>query len=330
MQTYLYALGRCEDNLGIIPRLIRSFLRFLIKNSFFPERPDERRFQNALKIAELAYKELPFTSSTSKFLPDEFGKACREYWGSQTQSFWSDEESDGDETGKSEDSSGSKALAHIKSKITHISFDDEANDQDELAGKCEDDDTNAPPAYPTTATVPESFKSLLSATGPFPVTHRPRFAERSLRRITRVLPPGGFVSAVIESNKTEPSSNSIYVAENDLNSMLAKLILVPWVDSGLHGYTKPEVVDITKLRRDATEAPGAPEDHDHDPLEDDIAVLVSVASRNLEVLRDSIGMGLAGTWVQLMPDGGGEWSPERLKYWYLDSLDAVVPSYWTC
>lgn len=262
------------------------------------------------------------------------------------QSFWSSGESDVDGVDKSknsiDDNSEASILSEVfrppRSEITHISFDDEANDQDRLTGRCGEDDTNNLAPYPASIapilqSVPESFKTLLSTTNPFPVGHRPGLVERSLRRIKRVLPPGGPPPGPADPHEGKNTSNhrhSIYTVEKDLDCMLAKIVLVPWVDSGLHGYTKPEMISPIEVERGGKEVQEVSEGSgDHDPLEDDINVLVSVASANLGVLADSIGMGLAGVWVQLRPDGEEERNPERSRYWYLDNLDAVVPSYWT-
>lgn len=332
--------SRSDENLDILPRLTCFFFEFLLRNRVFCEHSAERKFQSALKVAELANKELPYTSVISKFLPDEFGNACREYWGSQkkNQSAWSDDD-DAEEdihTRKEENKNmavpGSTIVTHddsvsFKSKITRITFDEEID-----MGKDAIDTLSQIPPSPSVLTrvsVPEAFQTLLTPTNAFPVTHTPRLVERSLRRIKHALPPGAFASAHAKSHRSKSHNDaigSIDAVEADLENMLLKVVLVPWVDSGFYGYEKPEII---KCFEPAQGAKGGLEE-EHDPLEDEITVLFSVASKDMDVLRDAIGMGLAGTWVQLRPVGEDGKYSKRLSYWYLDDLDAVIPSYWSC
>ncbi|KAF8638561.1 hypothetical protein AX17_002104 [Amanita inopinata Kibby_2008] len=68
----------------------------------------------------------------------------------------------------------------------------------------------------------------------------------------------------------------------------------------------------------------------HDPLKDTIEVLFDPAVA--EKLRDSIGMGLGGTWVQLIREGavsGSDMTGDaRKRYWYLEELKIVIPSFY--
>ncbi|KAF9447637.1 hypothetical protein P691DRAFT_802123 [Macrolepiota fuliginosa MF-IS2] len=328
-----------DENLDIMPRLLCLFFKFLLKNRVFPEPATERKLQSALRMAGLAHKELSYTSVISKFLTDEFGAACRRHWGSQRKSHsaWSDDEDDLEEDNAAEENRTEADIesgvvlhdisAPLGSKITHISFGEGDSDADK-AGAPSLHSGSIPP-IPTAApvSVPEAFQNILTLGNLFPTTHSIGLVERSVRRIKHVLPPGAFASVHAKAHHAKHSSDtieSIDAVETDLEVMLAKVVLTPWVDSGLYGYGKPGIIKHLELAQDGMG------ETEHDPQDDEITVLVSVASRNLNVLRDAIGMGLAGTWVQLRPVGEDDLPSGRLKYWYLDSLDVAIPSYWTC
>ncbi|KXN90055.1 hypothetical protein AN958_05060 [Leucoagaricus sp. SymC.cos] len=321
-----------NDNLDIMPRVLCFFLKFVLKNRVFPDANDERNFQKALRIAEAGHKELPLTPVIAKFLPDEFSKACRDYWGAQRKhTAWSDDEDDDEGRGNTNADGDNGVVisdaAGAISKITNIDIDED--EDGELEG-------DGPSAYNTSTPslksfsplpilkpTPEAFKSLLASTNPFPTTHTLGTVERSLRRIKRVYPPGAFVSFHTKSFYPPTHgvlNDSLNATERDLETMLAKIVLVPWLGSGVHGFEAPEIL----RRLNHTD-----DQNVHDPLEDEITVLVSVASKHLDVLRDAVGMGIAGTWVQIVPIGEDGADSRMSKYWYLEEHSLVVPSFET-
>lgn len=74
---------RADKNLVNMPHLLYFFINFLIGNRVLPEPEHERGLQRALKVIELARKELPLTSKMAKALPDDFNLACKACWGTQ-------------------------------------------------------------------------------------------------------------------------------------------------------------------------------------------------------------------------------------------------------
>ncbi|KAF5355671.1 hypothetical protein D9756_003741 [Leucocoprinus leucothites] len=339
-RTFLSSYSRNQgfwwsnDNLDLMSRVLCFFFRFLLKNRVFPDAKDERKLQNALRIAESGHKELPLTSIIVKFLPDQFGIACRVFWGQRSKhTEWSDDEND-DTRSEAEDNKVHADIlvsdgAGLSSRITKISFD-ESEDGSDPSVVVPPEPQARPASVPKP--IPQVFKSLFSSTNLFPASHTLGVVEQSLRRIKHVLPPGSFVSTHAKSYKPgspDAPVASIDAIEHDLETKLAKIILIPWTGSGLNGYDSPEI-----LRRpenfpveNQTLKDGLDE---HDPFEDEIAVLVSVKAKQLDLLKDAVGMGISGTWVQIRPVGEEGLNSRRLKFWFLEENNLVVPSFETC
>lgn len=70
----------------MMPHIVYFFVKFLIVNRVLREPEQKSSLQRALKLVELARKELPLTSKMAKALPDEFNLACKECWGIQGNS----------------------------------------------------------------------------------------------------------------------------------------------------------------------------------------------------------------------------------------------------
>lgn len=307
---------RSDHNLDIMPRVLCFFFRFILKNRVFPDAKDERKYRNALKIAEFAHKELPLTSVVARFLPDQFGVGCSKYWGQQRgRNEWSDDE-DGDETENDHDADD--VFVSLQSGISKVTFDESKDEGKET-------ETLTHP-MPISRPVPETLKTLLSSTNRFPESHTFGFVEKSLRRIRQILPPGVFTSCCAKSYKLRSSDgpiDTVDAVEHDLETKLAKMILIPWIGSEINGHDTPEILRCgTQTVEDGL--------IEHDPLEDEITVLISVVKEHLEVLGNAVGMGIVGTWVQLCPIGQEGMDPRRLKYWYLEEQKLVVPSFEAC
>ncbi|KAJ3569764.1 hypothetical protein NP233_g4842 [Leucocoprinus birnbaumii] len=321
-----------KDNLDVMPRVLCHFFKFLLKNRVFPDLKDEKKFQNALKVAETGHKELPLTSVIARFLPNPFAKACQEYWGRQgSRDPWSDGEDEGVPNDNLEladvlvsDGAG------ICSKLTNIKFDE-----------CDEEDPDVV-VLPQTATVPTSIpkpmpeflQELLSSTNAFPMSHTVGYVEHSLRRIKQVLPPGTFASSHAKSYKSATEDiplDSVDAVENELEKKLAKVILIPWTGSQLkENPDPPKILRCPKISPTSVGFGLQDELDEHDPHEDDITVLISLSAKQLNVLKDTIGMGIAGTWVQMRPTGEAGLDTRRLKFWYLEDQDLVVPSFEAC
>ena len=62
-----------------IPRLLKFFYEFLLRNGILPEHQDA--IKAALEFIERAIVELPATANISVAFPDVFSQACRARWG---------------------------------------------------------------------------------------------------------------------------------------------------------------------------------------------------------------------------------------------------------
>ena len=129
------------------------------------------------------------------------------------------------------------------------------------------------------------------------------------------------------NSSVAPSAN-----DGELTTRYAKVVLAPWNkgewDDGGQG----------PAFRKASVIPPPPSsninDEEHNTEEGDITLLVEG-----HVLGSlSVGMGLAGTWVQLVPlrGGGGKGKSRKgqgggkgERFWYVEELAMGVPSFWT-
>jgi hypothetical protein len=142
------------------------------------------------------------------------------------------------------------------------------------------------------------------------LTHTTGLVEKSVRRIKHLIPP----LALQDGSGARPDPQLV------LESTLAKVVLEPWRGWQPDG---PRILGSSQGSLAAAQ----------DQLHTDITALVQPSV--LEVLSE--GMGLGGTWVQLLPRNGqgavgGEVStPEasqRATYWYIEQLPIILPSYY--
>ncbi|KAJ7237541.1 hypothetical protein B0H12DRAFT_1138692 [Mycena haematopus] len=178
--------------------------------------------------------------------------------------------------------------------------------------------------------------TLVTLLGPtsLPLTHAPGIVEWSLRRIKSVSPPPGLL----------PPTDGAEAVERGLEARMHRMVLEPWVGPNA-AADPPHILRSSNGPLAPAVAASPDQPKPHDVLKDEITVLVEGGAA--EVL--CVGMGLIGTWVQLarVQDqdlGGGETNdvvPEvkknltkgqkarrGLRYWYIDELVLVVPSYW--
>ena len=177
-----------------------------------------------------------------------------------------------------------------------------------------------------------------------PLRYESGVAERSLRKVTSVLKPG------------EGSGGKWRGVEEELVKRLARVVLEPWVDWGgediAPGFMTPTLVGGDVLSSlDSTKAKegGENEKSTHDPLKDDITILVEPSVTN----SLTVGMGMAGTWVQMVPlrsdnfgggrgrgrgdngssrgkgGGGARAGRKEQRFWYVEELSLAIPSFWT-
>lgn len=170
-----------------------------------------------------------------------------------------------------------------------------------------------------------------------PLRYESGIAERSLRKVTSVLKPG------------EGSGGGKWRGvEEELVKRLARVVLEPWLDWGCEDiapeFKTPTLVGgVTLSSSDSTKVKEGGENGKsmHDPLKDGITVLVEPSVAN----SLSVGMGMAGTWVQMIPlgsdesfgdggggrgrGGGGRAGRKEQKFWYVEEIFLAIPSFWT-
>jgi hypothetical protein len=199
---------------------------------------------------------------------------------------------------------------------------------------------------------PPEVHSLISLLGPtaLPLTHTPGVVEWAVRRIKSLSPPPAPNTIPKSPLDTEVDPEAV---ELELERRFAKVVFGPWIgwdqtQDEMPHLAKPRILQssrgpvVSGENAEAAPAPApAPADgpKPHDPLQDDITVLVEPAV--LEYLN--LGMGLGATWVQIAreQDFAEEGALKKKKkkkgkskkvadrYWYIDELLMVIPSYHT-
>lgn len=194
---------------------------------------------------------------------------------------------------------------------------------------------------------PPEVHSLIPLLGftAFPLTHTPGVVEWSVRRIKSFTPPP--VPTMLPKSPVQTDIDPEAV-EVELERRFAKVVFEPWIgwdqaQDEMPHLAKPRILESSRgpvVGGENAEAAPAPVPADgpkpHDPLKDDITVLVEPAM--LEYL--SLGMGLGATWVQIAREDFAEDGAKKKKkkkgkskvadrYWYIDELLMTLPSYHT-
>ncbi|PPR04661.1 hypothetical protein CVT24_011879 [Panaeolus cyanescens] len=203
-----------------------------------------------------------------------------------------------------------------------------------------------------------------AASTPIPIQTKKRaFVERSMRRVKSIHLPGalsppekavtGYVSKGVESQIVE---------------RLARIVLEPWLDWDPEGKVEP-IWSKPRVQRPPADTGKVDNEDDeqkddqpvqHDPEKDEIVLLVEP-----DILQTVfVGMGIAGTWVQLVrvpssplapssgparggargrgqgrgrghgrggAGSGGQGGSEprkQLTWWYAEDVYMAIPSYW--
>lgn len=217
-----------------------------------------------------------------------------------------------------------------------------------------------PWAAPDVDWAPPVISSLLSLLGPtaLPVTHTTGVVECSIRRIKSFTPPPAsntLPKSPISGAEPEEDPDAVDI---ELERRFAKVVLTPWPDwdrahDEMPHLAKPRILETSRgsiagvVRDDGrveqnadtaaltTLAPDALKSHN--PFNDDITVLVDPAA----LAAMSVGLGVGGTWVQIAHEqdlAGEELKKKKKKkkskraavrYWYIDELMMILPSYHT-
>ncbi|KIM25869.1 hypothetical protein M408DRAFT_330875 [Serendipita vermifera MAFF 305830] len=70
-----------EPNARDMPIILRFYFEFTLRNKLFVEKDLNRGYEKALAIAKRAELDLMATFGISRVLPDEWGRACKAFWG---------------------------------------------------------------------------------------------------------------------------------------------------------------------------------------------------------------------------------------------------------
>jgi hypothetical protein len=190
---------------------------------------------------------------------------------------------------------------------------------------------------------PPTRDTLLTFLGPtvLPLTHETGVVEMSVRRIKEVRPVGQGEGGGRKGGGTGPDPEGV---EAELGSRFAKVVLEPWVgwNSGEEvNMSKPRILETSRgavvgVDKATVESGGKEATKPHDPSNDDIVLLADPGV--LGTL--SVGMGLGATWIQVVrqdqvQEGGkkgrkgkGKERKTVEKYWYLEELTMILPSYY--
>ena len=370
----LHHTRRSASALNSLPRLFAFFLTFLLRNRVLPEATHERALNKALEVAKLAVEELPKTGRVCKVLPDKLGLSGVEKFGARR---WAldekNEKDDLENTDLVEQFEAELKAANVEvlkvddivpsapsltvpissllpAKPTTTTSSHKTPNWAAVAAADRNPNSNPTPSSTTThsastpnwADAPDPTPDDAHDNNPFQAAakleqwaipavqidpeisrYRCGVAERSVRRVKEMKP---VPVAKPNSNNEGPSAN-----DGELTTRYAKVVLAPWNkgewDDGGQGpaFRKASVIH-----------PPSPSDDEeqHNSEEGDITLLIEA-----HVLGSlSVGMGLAGTWVQLVPlsGGGGKGKSRKGKgggkgerFWYVEELAMGVPSFWT-
>ncbi|KAF5368086.1 hypothetical protein D9758_004434 [Tetrapyrgos nigripes] len=216
-------------------------------------------------------------------------------------------------------------------------------------------DQEAKPAW--TPPEPPSLQKFIGPTA-FPLTHSAGIAEWSVRRIKSIdLPLPRTINDAKEDDQDSDvvgESAAAVAIERKIESTLWKVVLTPWPISEWSS-SRLEVELVNEMPRILKTSVGkvvpdggviVEDESDietytgplkpHDPLHDDIVIFVEEAS--MKSIKP--GMGLGGTWVQLLRNADLEDNAEGVlkttddepfetRFWFMDQLLLTLTSYHT-
>ncbi|KAL0070256.1 hypothetical protein AAF712_002748 [Marasmius tenuissimus] len=361
-----------ERNLFIVPTLLSSFVDYLLRNGVFADKKGDEAFKDAQKIVEIALVELPLTAKLAKLLPDDLNGALKETYAVRTPSQCLPVLDDGPEpietppqvdTTKGEnqaDSWGSGGNSW-DTGFTLDSVDSWNTSDADIWGVDEaNDDT-------VTSWLPPEPPSALPFLGPttLPMTHQTGIREWSVRRIKSLSQPAAPLQKTAGTLFATPDVyGDPQAVESELVRKLWKVELEPWL-GWEDGFQEPEAVlprilpssrgavviqEGVVFEDDSKEKVGVEEGKETQrgvysstsgvkpfkPTSDTISILVLPSVG--EQLR--VGMGLGGTWTQLLRQGDfvGDSVQQTKKskakaagqrLWYMEELMVTLTSYHT-
>ena len=321
---------RAVANLECISRVPHYFVNFLLRSKVLPQ--IEHQLRRSLEVIALAIIELPKTAIIATF-PDKFSLACTACWGKKADGYKRPTTPEPAEPKAKRQKCETDIRSTTKSDswATSSEYDWSAIVKAESWGEVKVTDTASGWAL-SEVDEPESLFFLLGPTA-LPLTHAPGIVERSMRRIVSVTRPPSSVAKLL------PLPEGIYgpnadAVERELDRCFAKVVLAPMIDwdgGEAPVYTKPAILTTSLgavVGQRYHHTPISPtRSQPHNPESDEITLLIDDDASKIDSLRE--GMGIAGTWVQLARQGDPVLRSKSNKYWYLDELASVIPSFWT-
>ncbi|KAJ7758703.1 hypothetical protein B0H16DRAFT_1535384 [Mycena metata] len=197
---------------------------------------------------------------------------------------------------------------------------------------------NTVEAKPEPEFIPTTLLTLLGPTA-LPVTHAPGIVEQSPRRVKTITPPAS-TDAQQNAPPDKDMGGTAYAVECALEERMYRVTLAPWLDANVTADA-PRILSTSRGALSPVVAASSAHPQPRDLSKDEIVVLVGPEAAKLLCK----GMGLVATWVQLARVQDDEDAVEdvevpqtnltkkqkarrRLRYWYIDEVMMVFPSYW--
>ncbi|KAF8874348.1 hypothetical protein BD779DRAFT_1476556 [Infundibulicybe gibba] len=340
---------------------IRVFLSSYMRKSTY-----ERSFRRSLAVIDMAGKELPLTSRIAKLLPDNLAEACKACWGKQADGYkgvppiqpapiqpeGNEPKTDTDEkevlVKEFEDvlKAGSVQLINVEDILPEnaakVIAEDNLDPETEIGNNWGDwgKDNSGNDAWgvePADWDTPQP-RFLMTLMGPTVALSSPSQTHHPAPEFTRKIASAG-------EGIPDPDPDSV---ELELERRFTKVVMEPWIDWDTVDDSKPTILETSRGTTENEAGPGVPSPAEnatpdglkaHNRYKDDIIALMEpTAAAPL-----CLGMGLGGTWVQLVrpyeigmgdppakkkkKKGKSKKAPER--FWYLEELMLTLPSYYT-
>ncbi|KAJ6509710.1 hypothetical protein DFH09DRAFT_1374641 [Mycena vulgaris] len=358
LSSYMRTQGLIWNQRKLVaaPHLLRFFVNFLLRNRVLPE--NTHNLKNALDTIAVAELELPLLPQISEALPDEFSRAAESVWGRKADEVYLPSRSDKHESKvKATESHLAAAVTNNRKKETddrgHIQVvhgvDASADGgwgsggwehtgewstmpQESLSSWVDPSSKDSPRSTQVKPLLPPA--SMFRFLGPtvLPLSHAPGVVEFSIRRIKSLVPPTA-PSTPASSQPVGEWAPAPEAVERAVEAGMYRMLMEPWLD-----WDADPATARTRILRSSSGAvvvPGQPSASGaHDMLTDEITVLVDPAVVN--TVR--VGMGIGGTWVQLTRLQNAvtrrrnrkkaQKNNGAIRYWYLQDVIFILPSYW--
>ncbi|EEB88740.1 hypothetical protein MPER_13250 [Moniliophthora perniciosa FA553] len=354
-QGLLYSDAKLHN----VPRLVSAWLGYLEKHHVFTEAEQLGALEAAERAARKAQEELPLTGKLAKALPDDLNSGFSTCFGVGRQKgdhVWPDVETKdmepnaGKENDKKRKRNNSLDIDARQSKNIKFTTElaktggwgnDSSAGSSSAGGGWAGNDPWAGDLAAAAGNLDQwhiQQPSLWPLLGPtaLPLTHDTGIVEWSVRRVASITPSVGTTTLKVKSHSG---------VEAELAAKFCQVELAPWLnwDDGVRedGGVLPRIIGNSKgkvvvekagevmIEGDASHTVSVvdkPQAGAHNPLTDNITILLQPSG--VEHLRE--GMGLGGTWVQLVRNGETKKKKnEDGNFWYMDNLTITLTSYHT-